>query len=157
LPRKLPPHVEVWRDRHGRQRVYFRRGKGPRIPLPPIGSPKFEEAYAAALASNVAAQREQPCRDEPGTIGALIVSYYRSQKFHALRDSSKKNYREVIEKIREAHGHRRLGGMTRSRIITKILEPYADRPRRYRIVLAMLRVLIRRAIEIEWLKDDLKE
>jgi integrase len=44
--------------------------------------------------------------------------------------------------------------MTRSRIITKILEPYADRPGRYRIVLAMLRVLIRRAIEIEWLKDD---
>ena len=34
MPRKLPPYVECWRDRHGRLRVYFRKAKGQRIPLP---------------------------------------------------------------------------------------------------------------------------
>src|SRR5215475_338779 len=28
MPRKLPPFVERWHDRHRRVRVYFRRGKG---------------------------------------------------------------------------------------------------------------------------------
>ena len=27
MPRKLPPLVERWRDRHGKMRHYFRKGK----------------------------------------------------------------------------------------------------------------------------------
>lgn len=34
MPRKRPPFVELWRDRHGKVRVYFRKDKGPRLPLP---------------------------------------------------------------------------------------------------------------------------
>ena len=34
MPRKLPPFVERWRDRHGKMRHYFRKGKGARFPLP---------------------------------------------------------------------------------------------------------------------------
>jgi hypothetical protein len=34
MPRKLPPLVERWRDRHGKMRHYFRKGKGARFPLP---------------------------------------------------------------------------------------------------------------------------
>jgi hypothetical protein len=48
----LPPFVESWRDRHGKLRVYFRRGKGSRIPLPEkIGSLDFINAYQAYAAS----------------------------------------------------------------------------------------------------------
>jgi hypothetical protein len=34
--RKLPPFVEVWRDRHGKLRVYFRKGvaRASRYPSP---------------------------------------------------------------------------------------------------------------------------
>lgn len=50
MPRKLPPFVECWRDRHGKPRVYFRRDKGPRVPLPgPVGSETFLTAYQEAL------------------------------------------------------------------------------------------------------------
>jgi integrase len=154
-PRKLPPHVEVWTDRHGKLRVYFRRGKGQRVPLPePIGSPEFEAAYAEALAGAVAAKRDVRAPATPGTIGGLIVSYYKSAEFVALRETSKAGYRSRVEAIREKHAHRTLAGMTREGIITKILQPYADRPGQRLAILKMLRVLIRHAINIGLLKYD---
>jgi enterobacteria phage integrase len=46
MPRGLPPFAENWRDRHGKPRIYFRRGKGSRIPLPDkIGSHEYIAAY----------------------------------------------------------------------------------------------------------------
>jgi enterobacteria phage integrase len=45
-------------------------------------------------------------------------------------------------------------GLTRERIITGILQPYADRPGAALSILKMLRVLIRHAIDIGWLKHD---
>ena len=101
-PRKLPPHVEAWTDRLGKPRVYFRRGKGARIPLPgPIGSPEFEAAYADALAGTIAAKREARAPAAPGTLGALIVSYYKSAEYLALRETSKAGYRSRVEALRE--------------------------------------------------------
>jgi len=44
--------------------------------------------------------------------------------------------------------------MTRERIITGILQPYAKKPGAALSILKMLRVLIRHAIEIGWLKHD---
>src|SRR5271170_7081521 len=59
MPRKFPPFVECWRDRHGKVRVYFRRARGRRIPLPAtIGSDEFDAAYHAALAGQLALSRE---------------------------------------------------------------------------------------------------
>src|SRR5262249_12525975 len=45
-------------------------------------------------------------------------------------------------------------GLTRERIINGILQPYADRPGAALSILKMLRVLIRHAIDIGWLKHD---
>src|SRR5262245_53572253 len=79
MPRKLPPFVECWRDRHKKVRVYFRKGKGPRIPLPDhIGADDFNAAYQAAFAGHIAAKSERRKQDKPGTIAALIRSYLRS-------------------------------------------------------------------------------
>lgn len=154
-PRKLPPHVEMWNDRHGKTRIYFRRGNGPRVALPgPPGSPEFEAAYADALAGNIAARRGRRAPDPPGTIGALCVSNYASPEFRDLRETSKAGYRSRIEIIRIAHAHRTLSGMTREGIVTKILQPFVDRPGQRLAILKILRVLIRHAIEIGWLKHD---
>jgi hypothetical protein len=55
MPRKRPAFVELWRDRHGKVRVYFRKDRGPRLPLPnTIGSDEFHAAYEAAMARQVA-------------------------------------------------------------------------------------------------------
>jgi enterobacteria phage integrase len=78
MPRKRPPFVEVWRDRHGKVRVYFRKERGPRLPLPDsIGSDEFKVAYHAALTGQIDPPRQRHVRAAPGSIGALIISYMR--------------------------------------------------------------------------------
>src|ERR1700722_17874187 len=76
MPRKLPPFVERWRDRHGKIRVYFRKERGPRIRLPnSVGSDEFNWAYQTALAGQLAPVRERHARAAAGAIGALIIHY----------------------------------------------------------------------------------
>jgi hypothetical protein len=155
MPRKLPPFVEHWRDRHGKLRYYFRRGKGKRIALP-VADPRSEEfqaAYCAARASK-APQRETRQPAKPGTIDALVVSYLKNSSYVGLRDTTKKGYATRIDALRKDHGHRTVSGLTRERILTHILQPYADRPGQAHNVLKMLRILIRHAIEIGWLDRD---
>lgn len=155
MPRSRPPHVDAFRDRHGKLRFYFRRGKGPRIPLPgSIGSDEFEAAYSAALAGQVAAKRKRLEPVQDGTIAALIVSYKRSAAFVELRKTSQPGYISRLDAIRRDHGHRTVKGLTRERIVTKILQPYAGQPGAALDTLKKLRILIRHAIELEWLKHD---
>jgi integrase len=155
MPRKLPPFVERWRDRHGRVRVYFRKAKGHRTSLPTsIGSDEFNAAYQAALTGHAQAKGERRTPVAPGSIGALIVSYMRSPSYVSLRATTKAGYATTIRMLRELHGHRSLTGLTRERIIAGILQPYTDRPGAALAILKILRVLIRHAIDLGWLNHD---
>ena len=75
-------YVNSFVDRHGHARHYFRCEVMKAIRLPgPFGSEAFMLAYQMALAGlpDAVAKRESGVRRaEPGTIGALGVSYYRS-------------------------------------------------------------------------------
>ena len=155
MPRKLPRHVEFWTDRHGRKRCYFRKGKGPRIALPiTIGSEEFESAYIDALVGAKHVKKAEVDKNSPGTLSALIEAYFKSSAYHALRLSTKRGYTFRLEVLRVNHGHRTLSGMTPGGIITKILEPYADRPGQQQAILKMLRILIRYGQLIDMLKSD---
>jgi hypothetical protein len=154
MPRKLPPFVERWRDRHGRVRVYFRRGQGQRAALPSsIRSDEFNAAYQAALTGQIAAKRERRVASQPGSIAAMIDSYMRSPAHVSLRATTKAGYATTIRVLRKVHGHLTLAGLTRERI-RGILQPYADRPGTSLAILKILRVMIRRTIDIGWLKHD---
>ena len=151
MPRRLPPHVE---RNHVKGHTYlsFRKSKGARIRLPDDpSSDEFRAAYAAALAGET---RHTIRGDQPGTIGALIASYMRSAGFIRLRDTSKKGYMTRLEAIRIAHGARTVSGLSRERIISFMLQPYADRPAAALDTLKKLRILIRHAIDIGWLTSD---
>jgi integrase len=155
MPRKLPPFVERWRDRHGKLRVYFRKARDRRIPLPSsVGSPDFEAAYQAALAGQLTHSHEKHVSPGHGTLGALVTSYIRSARYLSLRATTKVGYASHIETLRTKHGHRSVAGLTRQRIVSGILQPYADRPGAALSILKMLRVLIRHAIDIGWLDHD---
>jgi enterobacteria phage integrase len=155
MRRKLPPFVECWRDRHGKLRVYYRKGRGRRIPMPAaIGSDEFDVAYRAALAGELALGRERHVTPAPRTIAALIISYMRSAAYLGLRETTKVGYAARIETLRTEHGHRTVAGLTRQRIVTGILQPYADRPGAAHFTLKILRLLIRHAIAIGWLDHD---
>jgi hypothetical protein len=149
MPRKRPSFVECWRDRHGGLQVYFRRGKGPRIPLPKtIGSPEFNVAYAAALAGTVAPSRTHRRNIAPGTIAALIASYKQSKSYRELRVTTQTGYRSRLEILRIKDGDRTVSGLTRERI-ERMLKPYADRPGAALSLLKMLRILIQHAMNLD--------
>jgi enterobacteria phage integrase len=153
MPRKLPPHVE---RNHVKGHTYlsFRKGKGPRVRLPnDPASDEFMAAYKAALLGQ-AAPRDSFVRAAPGTLAALISSYMKSGEFIALRDTSKAGYLSRLEALRIEHGHRTVAGLTRERIVTGILQPFANRPGAALDTLKKLRILIRHAINIGWLKHD---
>lgn len=133
--------------------IYFRRGKGPRVPMP--GDPtsdEFMQAYQAALLGSTAPIK--PKEDAPGTLGALIASFKKSTKYKSLRDGSRTAYSNRLEIIRKAHGHRTVSGLTRERIDEFILAPYANRPGAQLDTLKKMRILIKHAIGIGWLKQD---
>jgi hypothetical protein len=154
MPRKLPPHVE---RNHVKGHTYlsFRRGKGPRVRLPKDPtSEEFMAAYQAALLGQSAPVRDRFVPAPPGSIAALIASYMRSAEYIGLRDTSKTGYASRLEMLRTEHGHRTVAGLSRERIVTGILQPYADRPGAALDTLKKLRILIRHAINIGWLKHD---
>jgi integrase len=94
-------------------RHYFRKRGMSTIPLPGRpGSEEFMAAYAMALAgmSEAAKQEIGASRTAPGTIDALIVSYYKSDEWrHGLEEETRKTRRRIIEKFRERHGDTRVG------------------------------------------------
>ena len=75
-------------------------------------------------------------------------------RISGLRETTKIEYSARIETLRAEHGHRTVAGLTRQRIVTGILQPYADRPGAAHFTLKILRVLIRHAIAIGWLDHD---
>jgi enterobacteria phage integrase len=160
MPRKrrhgLPLHVDS-NPSKGHVYYYFRRGHGPRIPLP--DDPKSEAfwtAYAEALNGTAAGEVnvEGPKRDKAGTIGALIASYLDSDGFKSLRDSSKTGYMSRLNTMRVDHGHRAVAGLNQDRINDFILKPLSDRPGAKLDTLKKLRILINHAVEKGLLKHD---
>ncbi len=146
-------HVERWRDRHGKVRTYFRRGKGRRVALPDLRSPDFEHAYNEAMAGRLTAVHRVE-RAKHDTIAGLVVSYLKSADYIELRDTTKKGYRSSLETLRTKHGHRSVSGLTVARIEQGILSDYAGKPGARLSILKMLRVLIRHANRIGWLDRD---
>ena len=146
-------YVEQWRDRHGQLRTYFRKGKGPRISLPnDTKSDDFARQYGRAMATlPETTKRPVAMRD---TIAGLIASYKASDKYVELRDTTKKGYASRLKTLQNQHGHRSVSGMSAERIEKLILAPYVGKPGARLAILKMLRVLIRHAICIGWLKAD---
>lgn len=90
------------RFKSGNPRCYFRRGQGKRIPLPdlPMDHPDWLAAYAAAAKGQV------PETDRPreGTIAAAVVTYLRSEDYHALSPGTRAARRRAAEDIRRRYG-----------------------------------------------------
>jgi integrase len=100
----LPKHCSWNYDRHGKRRVRFRqRGFSTYLTSTPW-SVDFMRQYAVALdgvkaqTSNIGVERTKP-----GTINALIVSYY-TLVFPTLEPSTRRMRRSILERFRREHG-----------------------------------------------------
>jgi len=147
------PYVQTFRDRYGKARHYFRRRGCPRVALPGApGSREFLSAYAAALER---APKTAPVKRpvQPRSINALVVEYYRSADFIALRDSTKRGYRNHLDRFRAKYGD---GGAAsiRPTDIATILHKMAATPGAARNLRKRLRTLFDLAVRLGWRQDN---
>jgi integrase len=129
-----------------RVRYYFRRRGAKAIPLRGLpGSEEFMAAYSAALAglpeqlSEIGARRTLP-----GTVNALIVTYYKSDAWTGLKEDTRKNRGRTIERFRAEHGEKRVALLQREHILKMIAA--IERPSAKRHWLKAIRGLMKSAV-----------
>lgn len=152
MPRSKLPNVQQFVDRNGKLRHYFRKPGFPRVALPGVyGSPEFVAAYQSALEG-----KPEPIgasRTIPGSVNALIVSYYESGAFQALKPLTARTYRNIIERIREEHGNKSVSKME-ARHVRKIMDAKASTPDAANRVLGMISLLMDRAVAMGLRPDN---
>ena len=121
-----PKYCQGFEDRHGKVRWYYRRPGFPRIALPGLPwGPDFMAAYdKAALGERLEVGASW---SRPGTIGALVASYYKTGDFTGLADTTKATYRGILERFRIGHGDKRVAHLER-RHVQNIITAMSDRP-----------------------------
>lgn len=151
--RKRYPWVKHWIDeKHGREWLYFRKPPGPLIPLPPpLGSPEFLVAYYAALAGKP--HEIGASRTIQRSMNALVAAYYSSADFRALRPSTARVYRNILERFREKYGDHDAAGM-KARNIRNLMAEKAETPDTANRLLGLLSILMEHAIAAGWREDN---
>ena len=143
-------YIHRFRDRHGYIRYYFRRRRYPRATLPGLpGSAEFMAAYRDALA------KEKP---RIGTVvarsmSALIGAYYGSTEYRSLRPTTKRTYRNIMERLRTEFGDRPVAGLQREHV-RRLIARKSDTPEAANSLLKTLRILMKFAVDAGWRQDD---
>jgi hypothetical protein len=82
MPRRLPKYCVEDPDRHGNQRIYFRRAGHLKVRLTGIPwTPSFMEQYEWALHGKPVANQPEDHRGKPGTWRWLCQQYFASVTF----------------------------------------------------------------------------
>lgn len=145
-------YLHQYRDRHGKERTYFRRRGHKQIPIPGLpGSREFREAYEAALE-----ERPVPVginRSKPDTISALINAWYQSADFLNLKRQTKRTYRAILEHFREEYGDNPVRKLEAAHV-RAIIAKKKDTPAAANRLLSLIHLLMIFAVENDWRKDD---
>lgn len=143
------PYLKLFRDRHGRERCYYRRAGYPGVTLPLPGEDGFLAAYDAAGRRETPTEGVGAERTEPGSVSALIVAYYASAEYDALRDSTKRGYRNMLDRFRETHGDKRVRAVE-TRHLDAIFDGMAKTSGAARNLRKRLRRVFRLAVRMGW-------
>ncbi|MEM1021375.1 MAG: tyrosine-type recombinase/integrase [Pseudomonadota bacterium] len=139
MPRRYPPYVSAYRDRHGKLRLRFRQGKKQFAIKSKYGNSAFEAEYQALLSG----QAPQSAKG-PATFETLARRYRRSTGFAGLRESTKQNYRRILDALCEVIGDVPLASMSPG-IVEQVVMAKADAPNAANRRLKLLRTLFRQA------------
>jgi len=142
----LPKHCSWNADRHGTRRVRFRKDGFASYLTGIPWSEEFMRQYATALAGVTAQAGEVGAgRTIPGSISALIASYYRAPEFRGLKETTQVARRNVLERFREEHGSNPVRLLKRAHIAA-IISDKAHTPGAANNLLKILRTLLGYAI-----------
>lgn len=145
------PYVQALTDRHGHKRHYYRRTGFERVTLPGVpGSAEFMTAYAAADAR---APRKPDPRTAPRSVAALIQEYYRSHGFRILRDSTKRGYRNILDRFRAKYGDKGAASIE-PKHLEAIFHGMAETPGAVRNLRRRLSKVFALAVRLGWRKSN---
>jgi integrase len=153
-------YVKHFYSRHGKPIYQFRPPQAfahlglTRLPGKP-GSKDFQQAYAEALERVELARAGMigEKRAKPGSMAALIGSYYGSAAFTTLAPKAQSTYRQVIDPIRERDGDRMVRDLTRDKV-EAMLSKRAETPATANLWLRQMRMLMKLAIRKGMRADD---
>jgi integrase len=145
-------YLKVYRDQHGKQRVYFRKPGSPSIALPAdMESKAFRQAYDAALD---AAPREIGAdRVKEGSFSALIAAYYKSKAYRDLSESAQRSYRGVLERFRAKYGDMSVRALKREHVV-KLLDAMDEKPGAQTTLRKRLNTLLNFGADRGWRPDN---
>jgi integrase len=116
----LPRYVSAFKDRHGKERIRFRRtGWQTHYAVAELGSAEFTQEYHSWIAGGKIQVGKD--RAEPGSFDDLITRYYKSPAFTDLKTSTQATYRGELERFRANYGGRRVKTMS-ARNVAKLME-----------------------------------
>lgn len=151
--RKQYPGATPYMDRHGNRRWRFRKGGFSAELGREYGSDEFVRRYEAALNGHRTRGLIGAERTVPGSVNALVASWYRSPEFLDLSDSTKRVYRGIIEKFREKHGRKPIAQLER-RHVQAMLAEKAETPAAANNLRKRLIQLLDHAISLDWRGDN---
>jgi integrase len=156
------PFLSSYKDRHGKTRWRFRRGKYGR-PLPDPDDPRFEAAYADAIQGRATAKViDHPNRIEPRTLKAAwrLATSAKNLEWQKLGQSSKDLY---IERAERFLAMPIAGALTyadvvvadlKRRHVKALLGSMSATPHAAYDALVVLRKMILVALDEEWIEVD---
>lgn len=156
MPRyKRPPYVHVYRDRHGKERIYYNRPGVKKIPLP---GPLYSEAFMIAYQKAVEGEAQQiaptaSSRLVPGSFGDLLRRYYTAPEFLNLAPATQRNYQRILERFAEKCRDLPVAGLKRSHIKT-LIGQMEDRPQAANSLLKRLKTLLNFAADIDMIQHN---
>src|SRR5215472_7590803 len=98
-------YLHCFNDRHGKPHYYFRY-RGQRWPLPAPGTAGFATAYDALLAHIKANPLLLGSNVDfmPGSLAWAIEKFLASPLYNERAETTKRNYRRVLDQLRESYG-----------------------------------------------------
>ena len=149
----LPKHCGWNTDHHGKRRVRFRKGGFSIYIAGTPWSEDFMRQYAAAL-DGVKAQTAEIGieRTKPGTISALIVSYYKLV-FPTIEPSTQKMRRSILERFRRQHGDKPVARLE-SAHIAAIVAAMKKTPTAANNFRKVLHSLLEHGMALGWIRSN---
>ncbi|RBO51992.1 hypothetical protein DSD19_16955 [Rhodovulum sp. BSW8] len=151
--RKQYPGATPYHDRHGKRRWRFRKGAFSAELGTEYGSEEFTRRYEAALEGHRTRGLIGAGRTVPGSVSALVASFYMSPEFLNLADNTKRVYRGLIEPFRQEYGKQPVKLMQR-RHVAAILAKKAETPAAANNLRKRLIQLLDHAVSLDWRTDN---
>lgn len=155
MKRQTFPHAKRYTDARGKARWRYRRKGFVKQLGTAYGSEEFKRRYAEAEAEfhDQKATGAGADRTIPGSLSALVASFYKSPRWKNLSPATQRSYRGPIEYLRTRFADRAIRDLKRRDVIN-ILSQKSETPAAANNLRKRFAQLIDHAVDLDWIKSN---